>query len=220
MQSAYLQHPSQTNRPGAVLLLMLLIIVVIGALVWLDPSALFNRPDPNLPWNEEFRLLKPDQEVQHPSEQQPEITGTLCFRADAAQHGEARGGISLFILPNGRIKGGWGGEYKPYPEITWEVMGAQFKGNIDPSKIYIDAEGEDPTKLYFITKGRFIILETNSKTGKVRSVKGHIYTTGWLDIEYNATGEITITSDKKSFETFSWQRKGVEQKKIFLDFFE
>jgi hypothetical protein len=52
----------------------------------------------------------------------------------------------------------------------------------------------------------------------VRGVKGYIYVTGWLDPEYNATGKIIITSDKESYETFSWQAEGEEGVTMF-DFF-
>ena len=114
-----------------------------------------------------------------------------------------------------QTQGGWGGDYEPRPNVHWQVMGSEFTGNIDPSKIYKDNYGEDRSQLYFITKGKFIILETNSETRKVRSVKGHIYVTGWLDTEYNATGEIIITSDKKSYKTFSWQAEGKEGLTMF-----
>lgn len=219
MQAAPLQCPPQTSRPAFVVLLVLLVIVVVCALIWLDPSALFNRSDPELPWNEEFRIVKSDKDVPPPSEQQPQLTSFLEYNAEAQQQGKPRGQIGLLIHPDGRIKGGWGGEYKPQPEVTHEIFAGQFKGNIDPSKIYHDADGEDPTKLYFITKGRFLILETNWENNKVRKVAGRIYVTGWLDTEYNAAGKITITSDKRSFETFSWRGKGTERKMIF-DFFE
>ena len=220
MRSAHLQHPPQINRPAFVVLLMLLVIVVVGTLIWLDPSALFNRSDPDLPWNEEFRLLKPGQQAKHtPSPEQPNITRILLFKADVEQQQEPRGQIELVIQPDGTVEGGWAAEYNPSPKINYLVMGADFKGNIDPSNIYTDEDGEDRSKLYFITKGKFIILETRLQSGKVRSVKGRIYVRGWVDTDYTATGEITITSDKRSFQTFSWQAKALEQKTIF-DFLE
>lgn len=219
MESVYLELQPKGNRSGAVLLFMVLIIVVIGVLVWFDPAALFSRSGPDLPWNQEYRLFKAGEEVPTPSGEQASITRALLFEAEAKQEDAKRGKISILIRPDGRIEGGWGGEYRPKLQVTWEIMGSQFKGNIDPSKIYCDSDGKDPTKLYFIAKGKFLILETNSENNRVRNVKGHIYVTGWLDTEYNATGEIRITSDKRSFETFSWRAKGLEQKIIF-DFFK
>ena len=214
MPATRLKKISHTKRRGAALIIMVLLIVVLCTIIWLDPMALIKGSDADMPWNEEHRLVKADEEVPRPIQQQPEILDNMVFRAEAAQDGKARGKIQLFLSTNGRIRGGWGGEYKPKPEITWEVVSAGFKGNIDPSKIYSDENGEDLTKLYFITKGRCIILETNSETHITRTRKGRIYVTGWLDREYNAVGEIIITSDKKSYRAYSWQDKGTKDEVI------
>ena len=208
MQSTKLRRLSRANHRGAVLIIMLLLIVVFGALFWFDPMALIKSSDSGMPWNEEFRLVRAGEEVRQPNEGQPKILDNLCFPAKIVEDGEVRGGISLYILTDGRIKGTWGGAYNPRPEMTWEVVGSRFKGNIDPSKIYSDEDGEDPTKLYFIGRGQFLILETNSKTNRIRTAKGGIYVTGWLDEEYNAIGKVTVTSDKKSYKEYCWQRKG------------
>ncbi len=206
---------SGMNRPGYMLLLMLLLIVVFGTLVWLDPSALFNRPDTNLPWNEEFRFVDEDEQVKAPSEQQPAVTDFLSLQTKPSQERAARGTISMLIHPGGRIEGGWSADYNPRPKVNYQVMNDGFKGNIDPSKIYSDENGQDLSKLYFITKGRFLILETNDNSGKVRSIKGRIYVTGWLDPEYNVAGEVTITSDKRNFELFSFEGAFLKQRVMF-----
>ena len=215
MNSVRSERLLQGNRRGVVLLLMLLIIVVIGTLVWFDPFALFSDQDPQLPWNQESRIVRAGEEIQTPSEEQLSITRRLVFQADASLQGQRRGEIAMMIRPDGRIEGNWTGEYKPSPKVEHVVMNASFKGNIDPSNIYSDEYGENMSLLYFITKGRFIILDTNSQTNKTRSVNGLIYLTGWLDPEYNVTGELTLTIDKKSCKTFSWQAKATEQKGMF-----
>jgi len=215
MESVHSKCRLEGNRCGIVLLAMLLIIVVIGVLVWFDPFALSGSSDPEMPWNQLNRIVKRGEEVPAPSAEQASITRALVFEAEAKQESAKRGKISMALRADGRIKGGWGGDYEPRPNVHWQVMGSEFTGNIDPSKIYKDNYGEDRSQLYFITKGKFIILETNSETRKVRSVKGHIYVTGWLDTEYNATGEIIITSDKKSYKTFSWQAEGKEGLTMF-----
>lgn len=216
MRTAHLQRQPQANRPGYAVLLTLLVIVVICGLIWLDPSALFNRSDPDLPWNEASRLLKSDQQAQHfPSDEQPNITEFLLFKANAKEQDEPRGQINLVIRPDGTIRGGWTADYNPRPKINYLVMGADFKGNIAPSKIYRDENGQDPSQLYFITKGKLLVLETHFESGKVRKAIGHIYVTGWLDTEYNATGTITITSDKRTYHTFTWEAAPSRQKMIF-----
>jgi hypothetical protein len=197
-----------TERRGAVLLIMLLLIVVFGALIWLDPMSLIHGSGTGMPWNEERRLVPPGEKVKQPNEGQPKILDNLVFEGPIVEADEVKGGVGLFILTDGRIKGVWGGTYKPEPDIIWEVQGAKFKGNIDPTKIYSDESGKDPSKLYFIAKGGFLILETNSKTDMIKTASGSIYVTGWLDNDYKAVGKVTITSNKKTYWEYYWQSKG------------
>ena len=143
---------------------------------------------------------------QSPSEEQPKITEILLFKADAKQQRDDRGQISLTIAPDGTAAGYWAGEYDTgSPHVNYVVVNANFKGNTDPSKVYSDQEGQDRSKLYFITKGKYLILETNFESGQVRNVAGYIYVTGWLSYDYSITGKITITPDKKTIQTFDWQ---------------
>lgn len=208
MRTVKLRRMSGGERRGAILILMLLLIVVFGALIWLDPMALIHGSGSGMPWNEERRLVRPGEEVKQPKDGQPKILNNLVFEGQIVEDNEVKGMVELFILTDGRIKGKWGGTYKPEPDIMWEVTGSRFKGNIDPTKIYSDKDGEDASKLYFIAKGGFLILETNSKTDRIRTATGSIYVTGWLDNEYNAVGKVTITSDKKTYWEYCWQSKG------------
>lgn len=210
MGTTKLRWLSHSERRGVILIIMVLLIVVFGALIWLDPMALIHGSGSGKPWNEEFRIVRPGGEVKQPKEGQPKILDNLVFEGQIVENNEVKGGVGLFILTDGRIKGVWAGKYNPEPDITWEVMGSRFKGNIDPTKIYSDKDGEDPRKLYFIAKGKSLILETNSKTDKIRTATGAIYVTGWLDNEYNAVGKVTITSDKKTYKEYCWQSKGAK----------
>ena len=210
MRTVKLRRMSGSECRGAILILMLLLIVVFGALIWLDPMALIHGSGSGMPWNEERRLVRPGEEIKQPKDGQPKILDNLVFEGQIVEDNEVKGMVELFILTDGRIKGRWGGTYKPEPDIIWEVTGSRFKGNIDPTRIYSDNGGEDPGKLYFIAKGGFLILETNSKTDRIRTATGSIYVTGWLDKEYNAVGKVTITSDKKTYWEYCWQSKGEE----------
>ena len=208
MQIMKLRRMLCARRKGAALILMVLLIVVFCTLIWLDPMSLIHGSGSNMPWNEERRLVAFDREVKQPKEEQPRILDNLIFEGQIVEDNDVKGGLTLFILTNGRIKGIWTGTYKPEPDITWEVQQSRFKGNIDPAKIYSDKDGEDQSKLYFIAKGSFLILETNSKTNNVKTAAGAIYITGWLDNKYNAVGKITITSDKKTYWEYYWQDRG------------
>lgn len=196
------------NRSGAVLILMTLLIVVLCCLIWLDPMALFKKGDPDLPWNQESRLRKRGEKAAvELHEQQPHFSKALRIETRAYQGEAKRGKISLMIHPDGRMEGNWSGKYNPKPNVCYDIMIAAFKGNTDPSKIYEDKHGQDLSKLFFIAKGPFVILE--SEGARNRSVKGYIYVTGWLEPDYKVTGEIIITSDKRTFKTFNWQGQGM-----------
>ena len=205
MRIMKLGEVSGGGRRGYILILMVLIVCIIGALIWLNPMALIPSSGSGMPWNEERRLVYPGGKVKQPKEGQPKIIDNLRFAGAMAENGEVKGRVDMFILTDGRIKGVWGGTYNPEPDITWEVVGSRFRGNIDPTKIYCDERGEDPMKLYFIAKGESLILVTNSKTDKIKTSTGLIYVTGWLNNEYNAAGKVTITSDKKTYWEYYWQ---------------
>ena len=83
-------------------------------------------------------------------------------------------------------------------------MAADVRGNIDPAKIYEDENGPDPSKLYFITKGDFLILEDRND-GRMRRVHGEIYVTGWFENDVSAHGELHITSDRKTQLVYTWR---------------
>jgi hypothetical protein len=216
MQKEHLYRNRSKNRPGFASLLMLLIIFVVGALIWLKPSAFFNSEDSNLPWTQEHRILRKGQEPKHAvSSQQPDMTKPLYLWGKAKQLQQDRGEITLYIQPDGTIKGSWGGGYISSPKVTHDVVGSFFKGNIDPSAIYMTGQKEDLTKLYFITKGMFSILETNDKTGQCRHVKGEIFVTGWINSGHNVRGQIVLTSDRKNYKTFTWQCKAERMENSF-----
>ena len=186
---------------------MVLIVVLAGILLVYDPFAFFGSRGGDLPWNQLDQIVMRGKTVPAPSTEQPSITKMLSFRADAMLEDEERGKMRMVIRPDGRIEGNWGAEYEPEAGIHYQVVKSRFRGNIDPSRIYKDEYGKDPSLLYFITHGKLMIMKTNSETRVMRMVKGHIYVRGWLDSEYNATGEIIITSDRKSYKSFSWEAK-------------
>jgi len=110
-----------------------------------------------------------------PSEHQPQLSKPLQVVVNTVQDGKDRGQINVVILPDGTMKGAWKGEFFINKDVDFQVMSCGFKGLIDPEQDFSDEKGEDPTKLFFIAKGHFMILETNSKSGKVRNLMGEAY---------------------------------------------
>ncbi len=176
-----------------------------GAVVLVGPSLLFSRAGANLPWNEEHRILAPGKAAtQKPSTQQAQLTSILRYRTQAEQDGSPRGNVNLLIYPDGTVKGIWNGDYDADVESHRVVMAASFAGNTDPAVVYTQGTAQDPSRLFFITRGTFSILETRSEAAAGTNINGYIYVRGWIDTDLTVTGDLIITENKKSFETFSW----------------
>jgi hypothetical protein len=211
---------SQTRRSIYPLWLRLFtfIAMIAVAVIFLAPSLSPSvSTDPSMPWNEAARILHCDQPYEiKPSPDQPQFTKILRYKTEAEQDGNPRGAINILIYPGGVVRGMWKGEYDMFAADSIEqssdrpdkihriITASNFEGKIVPSKLFIENHTQDPTKLYFITKGNFNIIETLPSSDMGYDISGFIYVRGWLDPNYTATGEIIITKNKKSFETFYW----------------
>lgn len=223
MQAAHLQCRLQANRSGAVALLILLVTIILGVLVYFfgvrispidSETARKQKESPEqYPWVEEWRIKgsrmrRPRNAVeQAPSEEQLDITEVIRLRAEVKQRAEPRGQLYLAIRPDGTVEGSWGADYETISPRMNYVIRANFRGNTDPSKIYREEEGEDLSKLFFITMGGFSQLETNFETNKVGHVKGNIYVTGWVGSDYTTSGRVHLTTDKKTQRIYEWSAK-------------
>lgn len=160
---------------------------------------------PWIEWRIRERSQKPEQE---PSGKQPDITKTLDFDMNLIDKdiNKPRGEMLLAIGTKGSVSGRWYGFYWKTRTRNFQIIGGDFAGKVYPAKIYRSESGEeDPSKLYFIAKGKFLVQEADSKKGRIHNIAGDIYVKGWLNSEYTVTGEVTITSDEKYFETFTWK---------------
>jgi len=142
-----------------------------------------------------------------PTAEQPQVSKALSVAAKPNEDTQQRGQMKLFILPDGTVEGGWYGQFNISKEVDFQVMACQFKGLVDPEQVYSDEQGEDPSRLFFIAKGRFTILETNDDSGKVRKLSGNIYVRGWLGLDNLIEGEIILTADEKSLFLYTWMGK-------------
>jgi hypothetical protein len=169
------------------------------------PSFLFSSSDSSLPWNEQERVMSRGRMPQfHPSEDQPQLTNVLRYKTQVEQDDRPRGEINVLIYPDGTVKGVWNGEYDRSDDFHCLVMASSFAGNIDPTRKFTENGVQDPSKLYFFTVGAYNVFETELSTKQQRNISGFAYVRGWLDPNYTVEGEMIITEDKKTFETFSW----------------
>jgi len=180
------------------------IAALVAGVILLGPSFLFRNSNPALPWNEEHRLLSEGHTAAAPSAAQPQLTQVLRYKTQAEFDGYECGTLNILIYTDGVVKGVWNGEYDQPDGGHCLIMAASFAGNIDPSKTFVENGIRDPYKLYFITAGSFTMAKTELPAGQNRSAYGSVYVRGWLDSEYKATGEIIVTEDKRSFDTFRW----------------
>jgi hypothetical protein len=217
MRANPLQEQADGKHRGYALL-MLLIVIALGMLIYYfalypsidrKPTAEQMKSPDEYPWVEEFRLRKRGQKAQHsPSPEQPNITEAIRLAGRVRHEEKERGTIEMVIKPDGTVEGTWMADYGvKSPRRDYTVMKADFKGNTDPSKIYAGEESEDPSKLFMITRGNFLILETDYETGEARKVAGYIYVVGWLAPDHAAFGRLHLTTDKRTQTIFEWAGK-------------
>ncbi len=210
MQATYLKRSSRANRPASALvgfIVVIALVIVIAFVKWHIKSSV---KDPDLcdgltPWKEwKLRQANPKTD-RKPSEDQSDITKILLFDTNVSLDDEPRGEIKIMISPDGDVSGTWEGSYYNKSNVNFDIMGGSFSGMTCPAKTYRDENGQDTSKLYFITKGKFLIAQSNFKKGTVKHMGGDIYVTGWITRDYAAAGKITLTSNEKYSKAFTWK---------------
>jgi len=211
MRNKKLFQESQSRQGNAIvgLIIVLLLVAVVYGFQRYTKS---HTPDPDtaqdlMPWKE-WRLREKSEKTGPPiSEKQAKLTGTIKFDMNAhlPATDDPRGELSLFVGSEGQISGAWSGTYSNDKKDNFDVQGGRFDGKVFPGKIYRDEKGEDPSKLYFLGKGKFMIHKVSAETKDYRILGGDIYVRGWLNPDLSVTGEIIITSDENFSDTFSFR---------------
>ena len=210
MQNVDIHSSPKPIRSGSAPIWVLVVVGIVIVLVLLQGLTRKTAKDPDTcfdlePWTE-WQLRKSNAKaLEEPSEEQPGITEGLRYDVGAKYQDQSRGEIDLVIQPDGIVEGAWHGYYhKKKSKLLWDIQGGAFKGYVCPLKIYQDENGEDPSKLYFIAKGDFLIHESDLKS-KYHIRVGDLYVTGWLEAGYAAYGKLVITSNEKYSETYDWK---------------
>jgi hypothetical protein len=195
------------------LIFVVVVIVVVLAQRLMKETA--KDPDTCLdlePWKE-WRLRESNPKaLQMLSEEQPDITKGVRYDVNVNYQDEGRGQLYLVIQPDGMVMGAWNGHYhKEKSKLSIDIQNGDFAGYVCPLKIYRDENGEDPSKLYFIAKGDFLIHESDLES-KYHIITGALYVTGWIDADYAVRGKIVITSDEKYSEIYDWRAYNLVRK--------
>ncbi len=205
------------NRGGSALLLGLLAFLIVGLVFYFQRMhgsvhQIGKDGESNItpPWRQWHKLqtrirVKPET-IEGPGEYQNQLSEPMWLTSSVYDGEEHRGKVEMSIGTDGTVYGGWRGEFFVSKKVDFQVMGCDFKGTIDSAEIYIDEDGEeDDTQLFFLAKGYFTILESNSDGGTVRNLTGDAYLRGWISVENEIEGEMIYTSDTKNFYLYTFE---------------
>lgn len=203
--------PESKSRRGNAIIGLIVVLLLVGLVYGVQRYMKSHTPDPDTakdltPWKE-WRLREKSEKPLPPiSEKQAKIPGAIKFDVIARLPGtdNPRGELTLFVGSEGQISGNWSGSYFNDKKDSFDVQGGRFDGKVYPGKIYQDEKGQDPSKLYFLGKGKFMTHKTSANTKQYHIIGGDIYARGWLSPDLSVAGEIIITSDDKYSETFTF----------------
>ncbi len=198
-QNTILASKHKGNTAITVIVLVLLVVCAVWVInsMTKDPSG----PVEQCPWVEVDRIVNDISEINLP--QSPQISLDEERRIShkiTSEDGQDRGRLSITIDPDGLVVATWKASYK---EGSYEKdFTATCEGNIDAEKIYENENGDDPSKLFFITKGKFLLKAF--KQGNAIPGGGDAYVVGWISPDGTATGTLVLAPDKKNTKIYKW----------------
>lgn len=216
MTATLLRSGLRRNRGDSSLWILVLIACLVCIVIFLKWYLKSSVQDPDLHdypevWKEWSVRESSKKPIQEPSAEQPDISEGIKFDTNLSdkESGEPRGEMILFVGHDGGVAGNWNGLYHKGQTRSFQIMSGGFGGRVYPAKVYRSESGKtDPTMLYMIAKGEFLVLETDTTKGGVENITGDIYLRGWLSRDYVLTGEVTITSFGKEVEKFTCKSRG------------
>ena len=108
-------------------------------------------------------------------------------------------------LNAGSVSGGWSTDYnkKADGQSMNYNMNASLKGNVDPSCVYFNADGEDYSKLFVTARGKVTIVALNRKTDATGMSTKDIFVSGWVDKDGKAKGNMGIILESEN-KIYQW----------------
>ncbi len=213
MGKTQITRAANARRGNTGVFLVIVIAVLFAAVYWFVIRTGKNVPDPDtaqgLPVWREWKIREKSTAEDVPfNEQQQKIAKALEYEAYVKDpnNDEDRGEVSIFISPDRMAGAGWSGNYYKKKKINCEVHGGLCEGRVYPGKVYRDGDIEDNSRLYFLTKGKFILHEADfQNTSRYKIRTGAVYIRGWVKQDLSAEGDVTLVGNDDVIEEYSWQ---------------
>lgn len=204
------------SRQNGFVIILLLIVIVAGMLIYFNmaggrmaPAERVDTSDSgsaSYPWDFEDSigagLNYPLKEGQFSTDR--EFDSGLSVIDKATQ--QKRGSLRITLNEDGTVLASWSGTYKKNSDVEYDIVSASASGNVDPTIMYTDMDGkEDATCLYFIAKGKFIMMR--SEKGHVTRPGGEIFVSGFYKPNGQIFGTINLTSDRQSQTVFDFGKE-------------
>ena len=194
------KHKGNTAITVIIIALCVVCVVLIVNKIKKGPTG----PVEQCPWTEEDRIVNSISEIKLP--QSPQISLDMERKITykiTSEDGEDRGKVLIIIDPEGPVFATWRAKYK---EGSYDKeFDASCSGNVDAENIYIDEEGADPSKLFFITKGSCQLKAF--RQGNAVLGGSDAYIVGWIAPDGTATGTIVLAPSKKDTRIYKWGNK-------------
>ncbi len=190
------------HKGNAIVLLIVLALFAVIAVYFLnvatgDPVG----PVDQCPWVEEARIVEDYSAINLPQAPQFVTEDIKLFIYEInSDEGQRRGRLNIELTPDGFIAAVWKAKYKE-GEFEKEVS-ATCGGNVDATMLYEDENGADDSKLFFITKGKYIVQAF--KHGNAKLGGGEAYVVGWILPDGSANGTLVLALDKKNPRIYKW----------------
>jgi hypothetical protein len=222
------------RNAGYILLLMLLVVVLMGVFFtfksWRGHGVKMEDGQElkNPPWKQwqDIQKYLARRGLGKPASQQPHISEGIGLTAPLFEDKNERGTITLIFRPDCTIKGSWQGRFfvDPNRNREFELAACEIKGYLIPDETYVGVEKRnEPEKIYFLSKGFFVLVDYNGATNRTNKLSGFIFVSGWLLPDYTIQqGQVVMTSDEehcklftfsgKAEKTAEWLLKALQQK--------
>lgn len=207
------------RNAGYILLLMLLAVVLMGVFFtfksWRGYGVKIEdgRELENPPWKQWQKIQKylARGGLGTPDSQQPQISEGIGLTAPLFEDENGRGTIALAFRPDCTIKGSWQGRFfvDPNRSREFELAACKINGYLIPDETYVGVRNRsEPEKIYFLSKGNFILVDYNGALHRTTKLSGSIFVSGWLLPDYTIQqGQVIMTSDEKHCKLFTFSGK-------------